>query len=65
MIINIEIAFEIGDIVYLVHDNEQLKRQVVSIKINPGHSIMYGIICVDKDQWAYDFELSENKVYVH
>lgn len=65
--ITIEPVFNIGDIVFLIHDDDQLRRQVTSIALRPGGSmgyvIIYGISCLDVEQWVYDFELSNEKRY--
>lgn len=52
--------FEIGNIVYLVTDLEQLPRIVFGIHIYKGH-IMYEVVHVNIVGLHYDFEMSKEK----
>lgn len=57
----IDNKFEIGDIVYLTTDGEQLKRVVTSIFIRPNEQITYELSCGSHASEHYDFEISIEK----
>jgi hypothetical protein len=57
---DIKNSFEIGEILYLKHDIEQLPRMVTGIKINP-YDITYEVISGIEVSNHYDFELSKEK----
>ena len=60
--IRLETLFEIGEIVYLKTDTQQLPWQIISIHIHPGYTLRYELSQSDKSALAYDFELSKEKV---
>lgn len=60
MITTIDHRFGIGDIVYLVTDNDQLPRIVYSVKLIKD-SILYEIACGTTVSTHYDFEMSESR----
>lgn len=53
----IDNAFNLGDIVYLVTDNDQRRRLVTSIMIFPI-GIMYRLSCGLQDSSHYECEIS-------
>lgn len=52
--------FEIGDVVYLHTDIDQLERIVTSLWIKQG-SILYALNCGTVESWHYDFEITVEK----
>lgn len=54
----IDNKFELGQIVYVVTDTEQLPRQVTEIQVKPGGTIVYELSCSVNTSVHYDFELS-------
>lgn len=57
----IENKHEIGDTVYLVTDEDQKKRIVVSIWVKPGNNILYELSQGNCSSYHYEFELSAEK----
>ena len=57
----IENSFNIGEIVYLRHDIEQLPRMIVGININK-YNILYELISGTVVSNHLDFEMSIEKV---
>ncbi len=53
--------FEIGEIVYLVTDQEQRKRVVTGITICPDDSLLYEVITGTSPSKHYDFEISREE----
>lgn len=53
-----KLKFEIGEIVYLKTDNEQLDRFVTGVNIRVG-SISYALTNGTNESWHYDFEISK------
>lgn len=53
--------FNIGDIVYLRTDTDNLKRIVLSMQILPGGAISYHLACGEKDGWHHEFEMSDER----
>lgn len=53
-----KLKFEIGEIVYLKTDNEQLERFVTGVNIRVG-SISYALTNGTNESWHYDFEISK------
>lgn len=58
---DIKNSFEIGQIVYLKHDIEQLPRMITGIKINT-YDITYEVISGIEVSNHYDIELSKEKI---
>lgn len=54
----IEVEFEIGDMVYLKTDKEQLKRVVTSISVTNMGQITYYLYCGTVGSSHYGFEIS-------
>jgi hypothetical protein len=54
--------FSIGQIVYVIYDQEQEERMVVHIKVTSS-GILYGVRILDVDDILdfYDIELSDSK----
>lgn len=52
--------FNIGQIVYLKTDPDQLPRIVTNIKICPG-TVLYTLCCGSGDSAHYDIEMSETQ----
>jgi hypothetical protein len=57
----IENKYEIGEVVYLKTDPEQLKRIVVAIVIYKNAEIVYKLVCGITESNHYDFELQTEK----
>ena len=60
MIIELEVAYKIEDIVYLVTDHEQDAHIVIGYQITKGQ-IIYCISFNGKETTVYDFEISASK----
>lgn len=54
--------FEVGAIVFLIHDPEQQERMVVQYIVSRGE-IVYTLSCGTATCNAYDFEIAESKKY--
>ncbi len=59
----IDNEYEVGDIVYLKTDEEQLQRIVSGIDIRPG-VLIYRVSCGIVDSSHYDFEMTREKSYL-
>lgn len=53
----IRTKFDIGQILFLKTDSDQLRRMVTSITLNPGN-IVYGLSCGTGHSKHYEIELS-------
>lgn len=58
----IKSQFDIGELVYIVTDVEQLKRQIVSFEVQWGGSILYILQCGERFTKHYAIELSRSKI---
>ena len=56
----IENHYDIGDMVYLHTDNDQLQRVVTGILVKPS-SLTYALSCGSNESWHYDFEITVEK----
>lgn len=56
----INTKYDIGDIVYLKTDVEQLERIIIGITIVPN-SLIYTLMCGVEMSEHYDFEISDNE----
>jgi len=56
----IENHYDIGDMVYLHTDNDQLQRFVTGILVKPS-SLTYALSCGSNESWHYDFEITVEK----
>lgn len=59
--IKIELDFDIGQIVYLKTDAEQLERMVVEIRLLPGGVAIYSLSCIDTVSEHYAIEIDSEK----
>jgi hypothetical protein len=57
----IENKFNIGQIVYLVTDEDQKARLITGLKVCANRSIEYLISCGTAETYHYAIEISENK----
>lgn len=57
--------YNIGDIVYLKTDEDQLARQVFSIEIYKNGEMMYKLVQGIQTSSHYAFEISTEKNYVN
>lgn len=57
----IDNKFEIGEIVYLITDEDQKKRVITALNIYPDNVILYELSCGSSASKHYAFEISENK----
>lgn len=54
----VEIEFEIGDIVYLKTDRDQLQRMVVGISLRQS-GLSYALACGTAEAYHFDIEISK------
>lgn len=54
----IETNFDIGEIVYLITDNEQLGRMITAIKITGNNNVTYLLSYGTSETWHYEIEFS-------
>lgn len=54
----IELAFEIGDEIYLKTDSDQLKRILTSIWLKQS-GVVYELCQGSTSSWHYDFEMTK------
>lgn len=54
----IELAFDVGQVVYLKTDEDQKKRIVYSIELKQS-GVLYGLAQGNTTSWHFDFEISE------
>lgn len=59
---NIDVEYEIGDIVYLKTDPEQQERLVFCYRVYDTH-VLYDLACGILSSCHYDFEISPQKDY--
>lgn len=57
----IDNKFEIGQIVYVITDTDQLPRIVTSFEVTPGSILVYRVYCGTVNSSHYDFELSHER----
>ena len=55
--------YHIGQIVYLVTDEEQKQRIVIGIKVNPGNTLLYYLGCAEDETIHAEIEISSDKNY--
>jgi len=60
MITTKELAFNIGESIYLRTDTEQLERLVIGINIREN-SIRYVVSCGTNESWHYAFEMTKDR----
>ena len=53
--------FKPTDMVYIITDPDQLKRQITNVSISGTGSVMYTVCCEAQTTQHYDFELSDTK----
>lgn len=58
-----QVAFNIGETVYLVTDPEQLPRMVVAITLNSQNSYVYTLVCGLIDSMHGEIEITRDKQY--
>lgn len=56
----IDNLYKIGDIVYVITDQEQIARVVTGIEIRPG-SVAYLVSYISSEHRYYEFEISVEK----
>ena len=57
----IDNVFEIGDLVFLKHDPDQLIRQIISIEVFAEGELLYKLKCGGFSSYHYDFEITTDK----
>lgn len=57
----IDVLFELGDIVYLKTDSEQLERMITGVCLREKGLISYEISCGERCGWHYGFEITTEK----
>lgn len=55
------LKYQIGQMVYLKTDIDQLERLVIKIQLMPNRGVMYMLSFGDKSEWYYDIEISADK----
>ncbi|MBS1562558.1 MAG: hypothetical protein JSS89_13205 [Bacteroidetes bacterium] len=60
-----EFSYDLGEIVYLKHDTDQLQRMVTNICIDMGYSLRYGLSCGTMHTWHYPHELTKDKQIIN
>ena len=55
-----KIKFDIGEIVYLKTDNEQLERMVCQMTLTQN-SVIYDLVCGSEMSNHFDFEISKER----
>jgi len=56
----IDNKFSLGEIVYLVTDNDQLKRIVTAIIVCNNNALLYELSCGKDASKHYDYEISSD-----
>ena len=59
----IDNKYNIGEVVYLLTDESQLKRIVVGIVIRSGVHVLYELACGEMRSYHIECEITKNKVY--
>lgn len=54
--------YNIGDIVYLKTDPDQIERMITAIQLN-ANGIIYRLVCGTTETWHYDIEINVEKVF--
>ncbi|MEW6006131.1 MAG: hypothetical protein AB1695_12535 [Stygiobacter sp.] len=54
--------YNIGDIVYLKTDPDQVERMITAIQLN-ANGIIYRLVCGTTETWHYDIEINVEKVF--
>lgn len=57
----VKLLFAFGETVFIKTDPEQLPHQIVSIKVEPGISVLYALQGCKEVSWHYDFEISTER----
>lgn len=60
--IDTEVDFLIGEIVYIIHDQEQKAGQVISYKVYLN-DVMYEVARDERVDYFYSFELTNEKIF--
>jgi hypothetical protein len=60
-LLTIPVEYEIGEVVYIKSDPEQMSAIVIGYVINPGNSLMYKLAVGLDVTYHYDVELTLNK----
>lgn len=55
---NINNRFNLGQIVYLITDVDQLERIVTAITVRGNITLSYELSCGTVSSWHYDFEMA-------
>ena len=53
--------YNLGQMVYLYTDPDQLPRMIIGIKIDISRSLLYKICCGTSETWHFEAEISSNK----
>lgn len=61
----IDNKFDIGQIVYLKTDEDQLPRIITGLTIRGNNVLVYCLSSGTSESWHYDFEISEEKVLIN
>jgi ABC-type dipeptide/oligopeptide/nickel transport system ATPase subunit len=56
----ISTLYDIGEILYIVHDIECMERMCTSIKIMPNKLIVYELSLGTSTSWHFEFEVSRD-----
>lgn len=58
---NVETKYNIGDVVFLMTDIEQLQRIVTGVLIRPRNAVIYYLTCGDTETTHYELEMVSEK----
>lgn len=61
MKVTFKVDYELGDIVYLVNDPEDLPRFVVGYIYTIDNAVKYVLSSIDADSYHYGFEISSQR----
>ena len=61
----IDNIYEIGQVVYLKTDTDQIPRIVISISVYKGGELLYKVASGTSTSEHYEFELSKEKEFVN
>jgi hypothetical protein len=57
----INLAYDLKELVYLIHDPDQLSRMITGVKLNPEGDILYQLSCGEVVSYHYECELATEK----
>lgn len=55
-----ESKFDIGELVFLKHDNDKSKRMITGISFRNQKHGSYCLSCGEKETWHYEYEMEKH-----